>query len=122
MGNLGVGPGFSLSEPNANSQLGSRLQGDWHLDVTSTKAEVGYGTPERSSLDVNLDRVLASETGSDAVFDTGQLKVIDCVRGQGEVPERFLGSDVEQADVACFWCSGTADPLYTEVHSIGAVG
>ena len=70
---------------------------------------------------MDLNGILATEAGVVAEFQAAGLEIIDGVRGQREVPERFFRRDAEQTDMAGFWSSRSTDPLHPEVNSIVAI-
>ena len=123
VGDAGVGPDFGLAEPDAEFQALAEFEGDGDFDVASAEAEVGDAAPKGGAfLNVNLDGILTAIAGVLAIVDRDGIVVIDGVGGEGKIPQRFFGGDVEQTEVAGAGSCGFADPLHAEVCAIRAVG
>lgn len=123
VGDAGIGPHFRLAEPDADLQALAQFQGNRDFDIASAEAEIGDTAPERRTfLNVNLDRIVTAESVMGSIVDGHGLVVIDCIGGQGEVPESFFGREVEQAQKSDVGGSGSPNPLDAKMRPVRAVG
>ncbi len=123
MRDYGGGLNFGLPEPNANFYFCSRRQLQRNFDVTATQAKICDGAAQGgSTLDVNLDGILTTVASVFSSLDAADLVGILGVGGEREIPQRFFGSDIQQADMTGGGGAGSADPFHAEMDAIVAVG
>jgi hypothetical protein len=70
---------------------------------------------------MNLNRILAAVSGILAALHDRWLVVIDSIRRKRGVPHWFFRGNVVQAQKSGVRCPAFADPLHSEMYSIGAI-